>query len=305
LELVLATNVLLDPIVAFLSTLLTTITAVTHNFGWSLIVLAVLVKLVFWPLNTMQFSSISRMQALQPKMKALQAKYKGDPQKLQQEQMALYKEAGVNPFASCLPLLLQLPILYSVYFAINSRCSDFAQTSFLWIGSAMAKATPVLGQFTYKCPAGTGVELHLKTQVLASSLLLPDYFLLALYVVSMYFSVRLSSPAMDAQQAQQQKIMALISPVMIAFIGRFWPSALILYWLTFNVLTMGQQFLLMRRFRAAQAAGGSGSGGAAVPANPEPRPDGSRSADLGAQPGTAPNTNGSTRRQRRRRGSRR
>lgn len=302
MELVLGTNFLLDPIVAFLSTVLTTITSVTHNFGLSLIVLAVLVKLVFWPLNTMQFSSISRMQALQPKMKALQAKFKGDPKKLQQEQMALYKEAGVNPFASCLPLLLQLPILYSVYFAINSRCNDFHQTSFMWIGSALAKATPMIGQFTYKCQ---GVELHLKTQVLASSLLLPDYFLLALYVVSMYFSVRLSSPAMDAQQAQQQKIMALVSPVMIAFIGRFWPSALILYWLTFNVLTMGQQFWLMRRFRAAQAAGGAGSGGAAVPLNPEPRPDGSRSAELGAEPGTAPNTNGSTRRQRRRRGSRR
>ena len=87
----LAANVLLDPIVAFLSVVLHSLTAVTHNFGWSLVVLAVLVKLVFWPLNTMQFRSIARMQALQPQIKALQAKYKGDPQRLQQEQMALYK----------------------------------------------------------------------------------------------------------------------------------------------------------------------------------------------------------------------
>jgi YidC/Oxa1 family membrane protein insertase len=130
--------------------------------------------------------------------------------------------------------------------------------------------------------------------VLATSLLLPDYFLLALYVVSMYFSVRLSSPAMDEQQAQQQKIMALVSPVMIAFIGRFWPSALILYWLTFNVLTMGQQFYLMRRFAPRPAAAGA----ALVDAGS----DGAAQAALAA---AAPRANGSGRSQRRKRGSRR
>jgi YidC/Oxa1 family membrane protein insertase len=90
----------------------------------------------------------------------------------------------------------------------------------------------------------------------------PDYILLAFYVVSMYFQVRLTSPALDPQQAQQQKIMAFISPAMVAFLGvkYHWPSALIIYWLSFNVFTMAQQFYLMRKYRggltpAAVAAG--------------------------------------------------
>jgi YidC/Oxa1 family membrane protein insertase len=294
LELFLATNYLLDPIVAFLEVVLRTLNSFTHNFGWSLVLLAVLVKLVFWPLNSFQFKSITKMQSLQPRMKALQAKHKGDQQRLQQETMALYKETGVNPFASCLPLLLQMPILYSVYFAINSSCTDFAKASWAWIGSAVASASPAIGSFAYKCQ---GQNMHLSARVLGTSLLLPDYILLALYVVSMYFSVRLSSPAMDAQQAQQQKIMALVSPVMIAFIGRFWPSALILYWLTFNVLTMAQQFYLMRRYApkvAALAAAGTTA----------PEAAGSDGTPQAAAAGAPLRANGSPR-SRRRRGSRR
>ena len=264
MESLLATNFLLAPIVALLETVLRSLNGVTHNFGWSLVLLAVLVKLVFWPLNSFQFKSITKMQALQPRMKALQAKYKNDQQRLQQETMALYKETGVNPFASCLPLLLQMPILYSLYYAINLNRAEFSKTAWMWIG------TPV----------------SYSAKILATSLAQPDYLLLALYVVSMYFSVRLSSPAMDEQQAQQQKIMALVSPVMIAFIGRFWPSALILYWLTFNVLTMVQQFYLMRRYApaalgaapatvAAAAGAATDDGNAALSAAAPSRPNGS------------------------------
>jgi YidC/Oxa1 family membrane protein insertase len=280
----------LQPIVNFLEFVIQSLNSVTHNYGWSLILLAVMVKLVFWPLNTFQFKSISKMQSLQPRMKALQAKYKNDKERLQQETMALYKETGVNPFASCLPLLLQLPILYSVYGAITSNCSHFAQANWGWIGTAIARASPALGSFNPRC---VGEPTSLPTHVLATSLLLPDYFLLALYVVSMYFSVILSSPALDDQQRQQQRIMAFVSPVMIAFIGRFWPSALILYWLTFNVLTMGQQYFLMRRYAPLRQA-------AAIPVVAEA--DAQGAAALAA---AAPRANGTGRSQRRRRGSRR
>ncbi len=107
------------------------------------------------------------------------------------------------------------------------------------------------------------------------------------------FSVILSSPALDDQQRQQQRIMAFVSPVMIAFIGRFWPSALILYWLTFNVLTMGQQYFLMRRYAPLRQA-------AAIPVVVEADAQGTA-----ALAGAAPRTNGTGRSQRRRRGSRR
>ncbi len=281
----------LQPIVNVLENVIASLNSVTHNYGWSLILLAVLVKLVFWPLNTFQFKSISKMQALQPRMKALQAKYKNDKERLQQETMALYKEMGVNPFASCLPLLLQLPILYSVYAAVNANCGHFAQATWGWIGSAIAHASPALGTTNPHC---IGQPLSLPTHVLATSLLLPDYFLLALYIISMYFSVILSSPALDEQQRQQQRIMAFVSPVMIAFVGRFWPSALILYWLTFNVLTMGQQYFLMRRYAPARQA-------AAVPAVVADDDADAKAALASA----AVRPNGSSRSQRRRRGSRR
>lgn len=232
MEFLFATNVFLDPIVKVLESVLLALNAVTHNFGWTLIVLAVIVKVVLWPLNAMQFKSIAQMQVLQPKIKAIQAKFKGDPERLNKETMALYKEHGANPFASCLPLVLQMPVLFSLYWAIIANKEQFAKTTWAWIGSPISAATAHMFPFP----------------LLANSLQQPDYVLLALYVVSMYFSVRFSSPAMDAQQAQQQKIMAFVSPVMIAFVGRFWPSALILYWLTFNVLSMGQQFYLLRKF---------------------------------------------------------
>ena len=96
----------------------------------------------------------------------------------------------------------------------------------MWIGSPLSQRFP---------------------QIFASILAAPDMFLLALYVISMYFSVRFSSPpSPDPAQAQQQKIMAFMSPLIIAFVGNRWPSALILYWLTSNVFSTSQQFYLMR-----------------------------------------------------------
>ena len=176
--------------------------------------------------------------------------------------------------------MLQLPILWSLYYAIYANRAEFAKTSWAWIGSPLSHAT-----------AG---------KLLATSLQQPDYLLLALYVVSMYFSVRFSSPAVDPQQAQQQKIMAFISPVMIAFIGRFWPSALILYWLTFNVLTMAQQFYLMRGTRPAPAAADP-----QLPDLPAGAARDGAASRKGVASGSVPGGNGSSRRQRRRKGSRR
>ncbi len=217
----------LQPIINALVTVLLAIHHVIPSLGWSLIALALLVRLAFWPLAHMQFRSVAEMQRVQPLVKALQAKYKGDPPKLNAEMMALYKEHGVNPFAGCLPFALQLPILFSLYGAIISQQATFRGEHWGWIGSSLAAKFP---------------------HVLAASLADPDYLLLGLYIVSMYFSVRYGSPpATDPAQAQQQKIMAFMSPVFIAFIGRSWPSALILYWLSINIFTTAQQIYMFRR----------------------------------------------------------
>jgi len=218
------------PLVAAMSWVLTEIHSVIPSYGWSLILLALVVRLALWPLSQAQFKSMAEMQKLQPLLKGLQAKYKGDPQKLNAETMALYKEHKVNPLAGCFPVLLQLPILIALYWSIQERLGDFANEHFAWIGSGLSLTYPA---------------------ILGTSLATTDMVLLALYVVSMYLSVRYGSPpSSDPQQAQTQKIMAFVSPAMIAYIGlRYhWASALILYWLSINIFTMGQQLFLYRRY---------------------------------------------------------
>ena len=218
----------LQPIITALTAGLDFIHHYIPSLGWSLIVFAGLVRLAFWPLASMQFKSMAEMQKVQPLLKALQAKYKGEPQKLQQEQMALYKEHGVNPFASCLPLLLQMPILFSLYWAIIARSDQFKSEHFLWIGSALSDRFP---------------------KILAANLFAPDYIFLGLYVISMYFSVRFGSPpSTDPQAAQTQKIMSFMSPVFIAWFGHNWSSALIIYWFSANLFTMAQQVYFFRKF---------------------------------------------------------
>ena len=225
---------LFDQLVHILSGVLTAIHAVIPNYGWALIVLALLVRLVMWPLTEIQFRSMAEMQKVQPLVKALQARYKGDPQKLNAEMMALYKEHKVNPLAGCVPMLIQFPILIGLYWAIQGQIQEkgsvFPQEHWLWIGSALSQHIP---------------------QIFASSLALPDIFLLVLYVISMYFTVRYGSPpSQDPQQAQTQKIMAFLSPAMIAYFGfqYKWASALYIYWLATNVFTVAQQFWMFRRF---------------------------------------------------------
>ncbi len=274
----------IQPIVDLLHAVLTAIYGVVHNYGWSLILLASIVKLAFWPLNTMQFKAMLKTQQIAPKLKALQQRYKNDREKLNQETMALYKETGANPLAGCAPILLQMPILISLYWAVISDKAMFASQSWLWIGSPFAVNSPY--------------------HILAANLSTPDYILLACYVVSMYFSVRFTSPATDPQQAQQQKIMAFVSPAMVGFLGvkYAWPSALIIYWLSFNIFTMAQQFYLIRKYHANPAAIGPQPDAVAVPTS-----TGAAALATGGLSATSPATpgGGGSRAARKRRSSRR
>jgi YidC/Oxa1 family membrane protein insertase len=227
----------LDPVVNFLSWLVLTIDKPIGNLGWSLIILAALIRLVFWPLNTWQFKAFLKMQKIAPLLKRVQEKFKDDRQRQQQETMALYKEQGVNPFAGCWPMLVQYPVIISVYYVVMNHRQLFANQSWLWIGGAFSKAlsAPVL----------------FGTPIFAASLALPDLVLILAYALSMYLSVRyVSMPATDPQQAQMQRTMAVFSPVMLGFLGwRYhWPSAMVLYWCSYNLFTMGQQFYLLRRY---------------------------------------------------------
>ncbi len=202
-------------------------TAVTHNYGWSMIVLAFVVNVLLVPLTIQRLRNMQEMQALAPYLKRIQTKYKNDKQKLGEETMKLYREHGVNMFGGCLPTLLQMPVLFGVYNAINRNNDNFQHATWLWIGSALSHSFP---------------------QVLAQNLYLPDMALLLLYAVSMYFSVKLTtnSGMMDEQQLQMINTQAMIMPVILFFIGRTWHSAFILYWLSYNVLSVAQTVLFMR-----------------------------------------------------------
>jgi YidC/Oxa1 family membrane protein insertase len=141
--------------------------------------------------------------------------------------MALYREHRVNPLAGCFPMLLQMPILISLYYAITESRAKFTNATWLWIGSPISFHFP---------------------NILATDLAKSDLVLLAAYVISMYFTVRSSSPALDAQQAKQQRIMAFVSPALTGYFGfRYrWPSALLIYWLGLNVFTIFQQRYMLK-----------------------------------------------------------
>ncbi|MHB8148115.1 MAG: YidC/Oxa1 family membrane protein insertase [Vulcanimicrobiaceae bacterium] len=227
-----------DPIVAGISATLAWLTSALHtvgvspgvSLGLSLMILAAMIRLIFWKLNVAQFKAMIAMQKVAPKLKKLQERYKSEPQKLQQEQMALYKEQGVNPLAGCWPTLVQLPILFSVYYAVISHRELYAHAAFLWIGSPLAAEFP---------------------KILAQNLAGADILLVVVYMVTQYISMRFTTmPATDPAQAQQLKVMQILSPLMIGFFGyrANWPSAMVLYWLSYNVFTMAQQFYMLRKY---------------------------------------------------------
>lgn len=280
LSLLLATS-WLDPFVGFLWGIVQHINLVVRNLGWSLIILAALIRGVFWWLNVKQFKAMLAMQRIAPKLKALQEKYKGDQQRQQQETMALYREAGVNPLAGCLPMLVQLPILYSVFYVVMEHKALFDNEQFAWI-----RHGPLSTQFP---------------QIFAANLASPDVLLIVLYAASMYFSVRYGSvPATDAQQAQMQRMMALISPLMLGFFGwRYhWPSAMVLYWLSYNVFTMAQQIYMLRRYHQPLSLLDSEhvvTEGLPAKAEPAALPGGSgETKAAAADPSAAPGENGAS-----------
>jgi YidC/Oxa1 family membrane protein insertase len=192
------------------------------TWGLAIIGLTIIVRLVLFPLTWKQFSSAQSMQAIQPQIKELQKKYKSDRGKLQSETMKLYQEHRVNPFASCLPLLLQLPVFISLYAAIKglgplsapqyqASVEALNQASFLWI--------PHLG--------------------------FPDpyYILLVLYVVSQLISTELM---LTTQTDKSQKMLMRAMPIMFVFFLFRFPAGLFVYWVTTNVWTIGQQLLIRK-----------------------------------------------------------
>ena len=246
------------------------------SWGFSIILLTVAVRAVLVPLTLRQIKSMVRMQGLSPQMKEIQTKYKQDKQRQQQEMMKFYKENNVNPLASCLPLVLQLPVLISLYYMLKkSLRTDICPNVQTAFQKAYAAAHPhaalatVHGQTT-TCKGAPGASFLFIHDLTAKATGITLVVLLVLYIGSQVSSsVLMSTASMDPTQ---RKIMMFMPLIFAAFVFRF-PAGVLVYWITTNLWTIGQQYVVKKRIgpsmgqpvAAAAAAGGpSGSGGATL-----------------------------------------
>ena len=186
------------------------------NYGLAIILFTVALKLILYPLTVKQIKSMKHMQEVQPRMKEIQERYKDNKQMQQQKMMELYKETGFNPLAGCLPLLVQMPILMGIFWALK--------------------------EFHYLTVPGF---LYL------TDISLPDplYILPVLSAATTWYSTKQSQAGQTPQEgpmAQQQKIMLIFMPLFIGYISLTFPAGLIIYWVTSNILQIAQQWWLMR-----------------------------------------------------------
>jgi len=200
------------------------------NFGVAIILLTVTIRALLFPIAHRQFASMARMRVVQPKMKAIQEKFKDDKQRQQQEIMKLYKEERVNPLAGCLPTLLQIPIMYSLYKVLLLSTEMRHQPFVLWIKdlSAPDPAT-ILNLFGY---------LHFTVPSMIAIGVIP-----VLLGISMFYQMKLNPAPMDETQKQVFAIM----PWMLMFVMAPFAVGLQIYWITSNIITIAQQQWLYSR----------------------------------------------------------
>ncbi len=197
---------------------------VIPNYGVAIILLTLMVRLVTAPLTARQMRSMRRMSELQPKIKALQEKFKDDRQALSQEMMKVYRESGANPLGGCLPMLVQFPVFIGLYYALQSSI-DLRQAPFVgWIHDLSVP------EQLFVIP-GLGVPFRLLPIVMGGSMVLQQ---------------KLTPSTMDPAQA---RMMSTVMPVMFTVLFYQFPSGLVLYWLVSNLLAIGHQFILQRELR--------------------------------------------------------
>ncbi len=192
------------------------------NYGFAIILITLLIKLILYPLTHKSYVSMYKMQKLQPKIKIIQQKYKGaspeQKRKMNEELMALYKKEGVNPASGCLPILLQLPILWAFFSLLTAAVELWQQPFILWIKDLSAKDP------YYILPVLMGVS-QLVLQLMTPS----------------------GNPA-------QQRVTAILMSGFFTFLFATFPSGLVLYWLTYNLLSIGQQHFINKYLRTLEVS---------------------------------------------------
>ncbi|MDL2280509.1 YidC/Oxa1 family membrane protein insertase [Selenomonadales bacterium OttesenSCG-928-I06] len=180
------------------------------NFGLAIILFTIVIKIILYPMTVKQTRSMKAIQDIQPKVKAIQDKYKGDSEKLGREMTKLYKESGINPIAGCLPLLVQMPFLIIIFWALKDFNYAGVINGFIWI----------------------------------TDLSLPDpfYILPVLAVVTTFVQQK----QVMSNATGSSKMMLYMMPLFIGWISVTFPSGLVIYWVTNNILQIIQQWYINR-----------------------------------------------------------
>ena len=217
--------------------LLSWLFSVVQNFGVAIILLTLIVRGLMFPIAQRQFKSMAAMKAIQPKMKAIQDRYKDDKQKQQEEIMALYKKEGVNPLAGCLPIFLQIPVFFALYKVLILSVEMRHQPFIGWIKDLSAPdplhVLNLFGLLPFTPPGFLAIGI-----------------LALLLGVTMYYQFKLNPAQMDPAQ---QQIFALMPWIMMFVMAPF-AAGLLIYWITSNCLTIAQQAYLYSRHPQLKAA---------------------------------------------------
>jgi YidC/Oxa1 family membrane protein insertase len=197
------------------------ITNLSVAYFLDIFIFTLILKTIVLPLTIVQTKSTVKMGELQPKLKELQEKYKNDPQKLQQKQIELYKEMGVNPLSGCLPILIQLPIFMAMYYVIYNY-QGFNNVGFLWVKS--------LGQAD-------------------KTLILPILSGLTTYIAGV-----LMYPKGDDAAAKTQKQMNIFMSLFFVYMSYKFKAGLVLYWIISNIIQLAQQYFIINRIKHREQA---------------------------------------------------
>ena len=185
-----------------------------YSYGLAIIAFTAIIRICLLPLTIKQTRSQVKMQEVQPRVKEIQTKYKSDPKKSQEEVMKLYKETGSNPISGCLPLIIQLPIIWALFYVFNGL-NVINGVSFLWVK-----------------------DLSLPDK--------PFYILPILSTITPYISSRLMTPSGDSAQAKQTSTINTAMAVVFGFMSINFKSAIVLYWVTQNIFQIGQTIIMKK-----------------------------------------------------------
>ena len=209
----------------------------------SIVMLVVLIRICLIPLFVKQIKAQRGLQVLQPQMKAIQTKYKNDRQKQSEEMMKLYKETGTNPLSSCLPILVQSPFFFALfhvlsYIAMGSVVGVLDQATVNQARAATVFGAPISHSFIHN-------EGSTTTRIVAAVMIL--LMTATTFTTQRQLMVKNQPLGQANPMMQQQKILLYVFPAMFAVFGINFPIGVLIYWLTTNLWTMGQQFYVIRR----------------------------------------------------------